>query len=581
MVLEAVERRILFATLAEVPVLNSLPSADAKLFLDFNGHDAIPNWLGTDVPATPAYDRDGNANEFNNAELSQIAEIWARVAEKYSPFNINVTTVDPGNENDQETCVIVIGGKSEWTGRNVGGVAPLGGFFNGAPNVGFVFSDGGVNSPKSAAEAAAHEAGHLFDLQHHSLYDDDGEKLEEYDPGDFNIAKIMGVSYYAIRGLWSNSPNTDGPTVMQDDLAILSGSLNGFGYRNDDHGATLLSATEISPTGTAFSNKGIIERSNDVDAFSFTANNGTLSLSVETATFGPMLDATLTVRDAFGTIVGQKDTSSLDETLTISNMTAGTYYITVSGNGNYGDLGQYTLSGNLPGGGIPPSADHYLVQGTDLDDNISVTLVNGEYKLDVNGTITTLDPNTVRQFDILAGDGNDVVTLGPEVCKAYILGGGGNDTLNGGDFADTLTGAAGNDLIFGGGADDRLAGGAGSDILVGGNARDRLYGDAGNDVLKGGASVDRLYGGDGHDVLSGESSADKCYGEDGNDTIYGGTGDDLLNGGDGLDYVYGSDGNDVLYTRDLGFDYSNGGAGTDKAQTEDEDVKDSLEELLA
>ena len=41
----------------------------------------------------------------------------------------------------------------------------------------------------------------------------------------------MGNSYYATRGLWWNGQNSQGSTVMQDDMAVIAGPANGFGYR--------------------------------------------------------------------------------------------------------------------------------------------------------------------------------------------------------------------------------------------------------------------------------------------------------------------------------------------------------------
>src|SRR5262245_44252135 len=112
--MELAEQRILFATLDEVPVLHSLASAPAKIFLDFNGADAISDWLGSDVPVTTAFDQDGKTDSFTNGELNSIREIWSRVAEKFSPFKVDVTTVDPGNLNDQQTVQCIIGGDGEW-----------------------------------------------------------------------------------------------------------------------------------------------------------------------------------------------------------------------------------------------------------------------------------------------------------------------------------------------------------------------------------------------------------------------------------------------------------------------------------
>jgi len=151
--------------LSSLPQLNSNAGAAAKLFLDFNGHFES-SWGGDTNVSTPVFDRDNNLATFSDGELSAIYEIWARVAEDYAPFNINVTTVDPGHQANQVVAVIAIGGNwSDWYGSSAGGVAYVGGFYNGASNVGYVFDDAlGNGNAKYVAEAAAHEAGHLFGL---------------------------------------------------------------------------------------------------------------------------------------------------------------------------------------------------------------------------------------------------------------------------------------------------------------------------------------------------------------------------------------------------------------------------------
>ena len=601
--MEPCERRILFAVpsdptlspLKAVPVLNSRPGASMKLFLDFNGHQAIPDWLPMlPVPETPAFDRDDRPDSFTAQELSYIQEIWTRVAEKFSPFNINVTTVDPGNENDFETAVAVFGGASEdWLGFGIDGVATLGGFTNANANVCFIFTGGTVRTNLSAAETAAHEAGHLFNLEHQSQWTRDGNTLlAEYYQGDQYIAPIMGYSDFSDRGLWwfgPNRPNQIVPSteangiVHQDDLAILSSI---FGYAPDDFADGIFdSPTELKAVLGGIGAKGVIETPSDRDIFKFSTPAGTVKFNVSTP-IGGMLDASIMLTDAFGNVLTTQfggaaiaDGASLNETLSWT-VPEGTYFVTVYSEGNYGDIGQWALSGQLPTGVVSNEGQNLLISGTDNADLITITLVDGNYVLDINGDVQTLDPNSIKQFNILCGDGNDVVTLGAGVPGSYILGGGGDDTITGAEGPDTITGSAGKDIIYGLDGDDRLAGGGGHDILVGMNGRDRLYGDAGNDQLKGGGGVDRLYGGDDHDVLVGESSADKMYGELGNDTIVGGNGTDILNGGVGLDYMYGGADDDWLYGRDSAFDLLNGGTGNDSAQTEDEDVNEDLETLL-
>src|SRR4029077_20181599 len=105
----------------------------AKIFLDFDGNAAFPNWLGSDVPITPAFGIDGDPLNFSVTALSDINEIWRRVSEKYSPFNIDVTTEDPGNRADGRTAQCVIGGDGVWLGAPAGGVSGLRGFYD--PNI--------------------------------------------------------------------------------------------------------------------------------------------------------------------------------------------------------------------------------------------------------------------------------------------------------------------------------------------------------------------------------------------------------------------------------------------------------------
>src|SRR6266576_4494615 len=83
-----------------VPTLNSKPGAAATIYLDFDG-DAATTWGTYNVTSTPAY----------GGTASDITEIWTRVAEKFSIFNVNVTTVNPGTFNDKQGLHVGIGGE--------------------------------------------------------------------------------------------------------------------------------------------------------------------------------------------------------------------------------------------------------------------------------------------------------------------------------------------------------------------------------------------------------------------------------------------------------------------------------------
>lgn len=330
-------------TSSGVPILSSNPSARVKLYLDFDG-DFANSWGSYSPGQTPAFDTDGNTASFSAAEQAAMWETWARVAEKFSPFNIDVTTIDPGTYGDRSAFRVVVGGNGAWTGANYGGIAYVGGFYSSSSNTAYVFEDNLASQARYIAECIAHESGHGFGLSHQSSYDANGTRTETYSTGNGLIAPIMGNSYYAQRGIWYNG-TTSSSSTYQDNLAILSGSNNGFGYRTDDHGATLGSATELGISGTSLSGAGIIEQMSDADYFRFVTGGGSVTFTADVAQYAAMLDLKLMLLDGNGNVLAMADTSSLGETLS-AQLASGTYYIVVMSHGGYGDIGQYTLTGS-------------------------------------------------------------------------------------------------------------------------------------------------------------------------------------------------------------------------------------------
>jgi hypothetical protein len=344
-----------------VPAYNSNPSANAKIYLDFDG-DFTATW-GTYHPGTtPAYDTDGDATTFTADELVNIQQIFLGIAEEFSPFNVNVTTVNPGTLTDYQSMWVVIGGDGKigpdtyWTGARAGGIGYLGSFGNPYPNTVYVFPGNLRNgTPRFSAMAAAHETGHAFGLEHHSEYRF-GARVQEYSdndptttgdgPGHYSAqptAPIMGVSYFAARGLWFNSDSTYEGN-LQDDLGIIT-TRNGFGYRADDHSNSIVGATPLSLVGPFVVGHGIIENTEDQDFFHFTVTEDSNALlQVLGSAFNQMLDPSLALYSSDGTLLDLQATSALSETIT-AMLTPGTYNLAVSSAGNYGDIGQFTFSG--------------------------------------------------------------------------------------------------------------------------------------------------------------------------------------------------------------------------------------------
>ncbi len=117
-----------------------------------------------------------------------------------------------------------------------------------------------------------------------------------------------------------------------------------------------------------------------------------------------------------------------------------------------------------------------------------------------------------------------------------IVGGEGDDTLTGNDYANGISGSGGNDMLRGMVGNDTLNGGAGNDTLLG---------MGGNDTLGAKLQGSNQVGEDGDDMLIGGFDNDTLRGGDGSDTLWGGAGDDALRGWTGNDhYMFDPDGSE-------------------------------------
>ena len=334
--------------LSSLPQLSSRPSASAKLYLDFNGHFQA-SWGSYSNASTPVFDQDGDPTTFSTGELGTISNVWARVSEDYAPFDIDVTTIAPGSLANGVVAHIAIGGNySDWFGDPAGGVAYIGGFYNSAPNVGYVFEAAlGNGNSRFVAEAASHEAGHLFGLEHQSLWS--GTTLvDPYNPGNDDWAPIMGVGYYSDRTTWHNGPTPYSRTDYQSDLAVLAGASNGFGLVADDVGSTIATAAALSVTGNTVDDAGLLHTITDLDVFEFETGGGAINVQLNVAPFGPNLDAIFQLWNASGTVLVSANPAAWLGATISTNVGAGTYYLVARSAGGYGNLGRYTLSGTIP-----------------------------------------------------------------------------------------------------------------------------------------------------------------------------------------------------------------------------------------
>lgn len=369
-----------------VPAYASRPSSPYKLFLDFDGINFAGNWgdTGRAPGVVPRYSTDGDTSSFSPTELTNIRLIWSRVADAFSQFNVDVTTTDPGTPTAYSRVRVVIGGNNAWWGGG-GGVAYIAGYTyaDASYGTGWVFPGNlGGGSPKFVSDAAIHEAGHLFGVYHQQQRNPDGSLAAEYRTfeNDAATAPIMGVAYNRDRGTWSNGTvgYSGGSFIYQDDLAQIASTSsspynhpflgteynNNFGYAADDYGNTIATATAMTLVNSrAFSVSGVIERTTDVDMFSFTTFQGLVTLTALNAEYLGMLDVRMWLYDSTGTLLADVnppiDTALADDGLDASwsgTLAAGLYYVAVGSAGGYGDIGQFTLRGTVISGPIPEPA---------------------------------------------------------------------------------------------------------------------------------------------------------------------------------------------------------------------------------
>jgi hypothetical protein len=369
-----------------LPLLDSNPGAPVALYLDFTGNFEATWWNSDgDFPkpgrpvVTPVFNLDNDPTKFGGIEQGMIKEIWARVAEDFAPFNVNVTTHYYGGFNDGQALKVAIGGlDTDWYTVPSSGTSNIGSFSNSeAPNVVFVFSEsirrgviaGGLDGDgrpidfeSAVATCASHEAGHAFGLLHHSRYnfEYDGTTQDlngnlkgktEYDPGTAAWTPIMGNSLDSDRTTWDADPTDLGPDTFQDDLAVIGGPANGFGFRADDHGNTTATATPLTQP-VAFlprmTGKGIInDWKSDMDFFSFTTGGGALQVQVDAAPLGPNLIPVAELWSDHGPIA-RADAGGFTQSIIHANLPAGTYFVLVKSFGDYGDEGQYTVTVDFP-----------------------------------------------------------------------------------------------------------------------------------------------------------------------------------------------------------------------------------------
>ena len=389
----------LLSIIPEVPKFHSNPGATKKIFLDFNSYYNLNTewnaYEGKKVIYTPSFNKDLNPFLFSAKEIDEIREIFERVKEDFIPFNVDITTEDPGVEALRNTG----GSDNEWgqrvaIGGRVDQVLPYhytkGGVSLGkskggqfgieylGSNLVFIANILGNRSnefliAKQIANNITHEVGHTLGLNHDGRFSFGfGRPFlnEEYyfghGSGQTSWAPIMGNASKTNLAQWSKGYLYS--NNLEDDLSIITTRPgNGFGYRNDDHGGTFISSSPLTNScvngnNNVYKGQGIIEQNTDTDYFSFNvAKYGLVAINIYTSNFGRNLFVNSRVYNTAGMEIYKKNPNNtyLGDSISL-NLLPGKYIISIDGGGfgdpnssgfsDYGSLGQYFLEIIVPNG---------------------------------------------------------------------------------------------------------------------------------------------------------------------------------------------------------------------------------------
>ena len=418
-------------------VFHSRPGAVNILYLNFTGENVSNTaWntsLGRTVIPAVAFSTDGDYSTFSDAEQLAIKRIWQRVAEDYAPFNIDVTTQRPGTFTTRTAHALITRNTDANGSLNpadtAGGVSYVNVFATSSyatyrPS--WIYFNNLAYDESYIAEAASHEIGHNMGLSHDGRTDG-YEYYGGHGSGDISWGPLMGTGYNRNVSQWSKGEYYLANNT-QDDLATIAAKIS---YRTDDHGNTAGTATPLTITGgtnvvsttpeddpanTNTANKGVLERTLDVDVFSFVTGNGPISFNVSPwimpsgITRGGNLDVRLELYNQAGALLLTNNPTSQTIATIQTTLAEGNYYLyvrntgvgdpfssTPSGYTVYGSIGQYFISGYVqPSSGfvVPPVAE---VQATDITQpGIGAKQFTVTYSDNLGVDVSTIDSQDIR-----------------------------------------------------------------------------------------------------------------------------------------------------------------------------------------
>ena len=359
-------------------MLHSRPGSQRTIFLDFDGATVTgTDWNGVGDFKTTATDIDPFSLDgtpgFNAEEHATIQAVWQRVAEDYAPFDVDVTTQDPGQaaitrsgDNDTEFGARALITDDQQAHADLcesqfcTGIAFIGVFDEPDRHAqlqpAWVFSRY-FDDVSSIAETVSHEVGHNLGLDHD---DKAGDDFEGYYAGHGNWSPIMGSGPGPVvqwsNGAFSGSLNTE------DDLAMITDTNpktfeGGLSLVTDEAGGTVGTAASSVPSTGA-----IITSRADKDVFALGTCTGPVDVVASPAPLSPNLDIKLDLLDSGGNVLDSDNPASdfgdgstaggMGAEVSIAEGDGRALFVRVDGVGNgtvdtgyddYASIGRYTL----------------------------------------------------------------------------------------------------------------------------------------------------------------------------------------------------------------------------------------------
>ncbi len=417
--------------------LHSRPGSQRTIFLDFDGAASFGSYWSTSTGTVDGFSLDDDPG-FNAAEHAIIQEVWQRVSEDYAPFDVDVTTEDPGQAaiTRSGTSDQVYGARAQITG-DVQAHADLCGsqFCTGIAYIG-VFDEpqehaalqpawaftAYFDDAASIAETVSHEVGHNLGLDHH------GRGSDDYYAGHANWAPIMGSGLKPVIQ-WSNGSYSGATNGGQDDLAMITDTNpntfeGGLTLVADEAGSTVATAATSVPSAGA-----LITSRTDKDVFALGTCTGPVAVTASAAPVSPNLDIRLDLLDSAGTVLDTDDPASdfgdgstaggMGAAVSIDEGAGRALFARVDGVGtgsvdtgydDYASLGRYTLDVTCSGGttadvpGQVSGLSRVLGGDVDVEGGVVLRAVNGEGDGPISSTqVTTQAEEVVEPTDPLAG----------------------------------------------------------------------------------------------------------------------------------------------------------------------------------